>query len=425
MLPAPPAIDAPLKDPDGAPQRPSSQPLGSPLPRCLRVLSQPRETFAEAARLQVGFGTLFGCLALEYALRSPVHLAGALLRSKHQLLRGVQMLASLWVQNAITPFFCVLLAGLSVFLMGRRRAPHSRVPKLDAWQAGCMLSYAYMPHLLGVCVAVLASGLGLGADPSGTPESPTSSPTLAALQSFLLWTPTAMWVYWALTSATTQETPTATAQAPVPALETSPAFERAATAPPRLRSYAVALAAVSLVLLASLAATLSLSRSWDTARPVVEGSDLPHFVAPGLTGAPLDSSSLLGKVAVIDFWASWCAPCVRSLPHLQALQAQLGGRGLQVVTVNVEPDNVPGVQQFVQRTGLTLPVYLDAGALRERFFIQGLPTSFLVDRQGEVRAVYTGPPDAAALQVALEALLGPTSAPPAGSGGTGNTAAQP
>jgi cytochrome c biogenesis protein CcmG/thiol:disulfide interchange protein DsbE len=399
MLPAPPAIDAPLKDPDGAPQRPSSQPLGSPLPRCLRVLSQPRETFAEAARLQVGFGTLFGCLALEYALRSPVHLAGALLRSKHQLLRGVQMLASLWVQQAIAPFFCVLVAGLGVSFLGRRVGPSRRVLKLDAWQAACMLCYAYVPHVLGVCAAVLATSLGFGGETLGAAGLPSTLPGL------LLWGPPAVWGYWALTSGAAPETPAATAPLLMPSPTATCAHVPAA--PPRLRSFATAYAAVSLVLLASLAATLSLSRTWETSRPVVEGSDLPHFVAPGLTGAPLDSSSLLGKVTVIDFWASWCAPCVRSLPHLQALQAQLGDRGLQVVTVNVESENIPGVKQFVERTGLTLPVYLDAGALRERFFIQGLPTSFLVDRQGEVRAVYTGPPDVAALQQAIEALLAP------------------
>jgi len=111
----------------------------------------------------------------------------------------------------------------------------------------------------------------------------------------------------------------------------------------------------------------------------------PHLAALDLDRKPRSLERLRGNVVLINFWASWCAPCVREMPLLQRLQDVTAGQPFAVWTVNVaEPQD--RLQRFVQRLGLTLPVLLDP---ESRAFndwgVSVLPTSFLVDRQGRVR----------------------------------------
>lgn len=106
--------------------------------------------------------------------------------------------------------------------------------------------------------------------------------------------------------------------------------------------------------------------------------------------APLDLAALRGKVVYLDFWASWCAPCRESFPWMNRLQAELGAEGLVVIAVNVD-DSRGDAERFLREHPAQFRIVFDPqGELPEKFGVHGMPTSFLIDRQGHVQARHEG-----------------------------------
>ena len=105
----------------------------------------------------------------------------------------------------------------------------------------------------------------------------------------------------------------------------------------------------------------------------------------------LDWKALRGKVVLLDFWATWCGPCVGSLPEVQKLHDDFRKRGLVVVAVH-SAQGAETCAPFARKKGLNFPVAVDSGAM-ERFGVRALPAYFLVDRAGKVVEAYlTKPP---------------------------------
>jgi YD repeat-containing protein len=114
-----------------------------------------------------------------------------------------------------------------------------------------------------------------------------------------------------------------------------------------------------------------------------------------------------GKVVVVDFWASWCKPCHQSLPWLAEMQRNHGDQGLVVLTVNLDRER-ERADRFVADSKFSLPVIYDPeGELARIFDLQGMPSSFVYDRAGRLRATHLGfhPEEAAGLESELLALL--------------------
>ncbi len=91
-----------------------------------------------------------------------------------------------------------------------------------------------------------------------------------------------------------------------------------------------------------------------------------------------------GKVLIVNFWATWCAPCVKEMPALDRLNAKLGGKDFQVLAINQERNGAKVAPPFVEKQGWKLPLYLDAatGFYRDAK-LRGLPTSIIIGKNGQ------------------------------------------
>jgi len=113
----------------------------------------------------------------------------------------------------------------------------------------------------------------------------------------------------------------------------------------------------------------------------------PDFSLPDMDGASHALSDYRGKVVMLNFWATWCPPCRREMPSMERLYDKFKARGLEVVAVNQfeDPDLV---FEFTGRLSLapTFPILFDRESrVAEQYGVKGLPTTYLLDRDGNIR----------------------------------------
>jgi thiol-disulfide isomerase/thioredoxin len=131
----------------------------------------------------------------------------------------------------------------------------------------------------------------------------------------------------------------------------------------------------------------------------------PDFKLTALDGKPITLAALQGKVVLLNFWATWCAPCRAEIPDLVALQERYKGR-LQIIGLNVD-DEEADIQQYVEETGINYPVAMTSNDVRMQFGgIPALPTSFLLDTEGRVVQKHVGLWNPAVYETEIRALLG-------------------
>jgi thiol-disulfide isomerase/thioredoxin len=119
-------------------------------------------------------------------------------------------------------------------------------------------------------------------------------------------------------------------------------------------------------------------------------------------------SALRGKVVLIDFWAQWCEPCKKELPQLEKLSREYAGKGVVVLTVNIDKQR-DNAERMAKQLGLTVDVLLDpAGSVAASYDLPKMPTSFVVDKKGIVRYVnegFDGPKDVDRFKQQLDELI--------------------
>lgn len=129
----------------------------------------------------------------------------------------------------------------------------------------------------------------------------------------------------------------------------------------------------------------------------------PDFRLASLDGPQLGPPDYTGKVVVIDFWASWCAPCRQQAQFLDQLHEQYPADQVQFLAINMGEDETT-VRNFVQKTPFPYPVLMDPQqTLSQPYEIYGLPTVMIVDRQGQVTYHHIGVSSASTLKRALTA----------------------
>lgn len=115
-----------------------------------------------------------------------------------------------------------------------------------------------------------------------------------------------------------------------------------------------------------------------------------HAAAAAPADDPLDLARFRGKIVLLDFWASWCEPCRHSFPWLNAMQARYADRGLVIIGVNVDRDRADA-ERFLHDVPATFQIVYDpAGTLATRFDLPGMPSSYIIGRDGTVVGQHIG-----------------------------------
>jgi thiol-disulfide isomerase/thioredoxin len=120
------------------------------------------------------------------------------------------------------------------------------------------------------------------------------------------------------------------------------------------------------------------------------GKAAPAFELPAAGAQKVRLADLKGRVVLVDFWASWCAPCKQSFPWMNEMQAKYGPKGLTIIGINVDKKR-EDADKFLAGTPAKFTVAYDsAGKVAESYQPQGMPTSFLIGADGVVRAMHVG-----------------------------------
>ena len=161
------------------------------------------------------------------------------------------------------------------------------------------------------------------------------------------------------------------------------------SAPARRFPFARLFARARLVALALLAA-LALPGIANAGAPAQAAKPAPALELPDANGNTVTLASLKGRWVMINYWASWCAPCTTELPHLEALQKAHADKPFTLLAINMDPDRA-SADAFLAKRPLALTVLFDtANRTTERFGVSAMPTTFLIDPQGNIVWTHRG-----------------------------------
>jgi len=142
------------------------------------------------------------------------------------------------------------------------------------------------------------------------------------------------------------------------------------------------------LLILSLLLLLFSAEAQTAARGAGVGHSAPNFSRPDLSHRKIVLSSYRGKVVLLNFWATWCGPCLTEMPTFAEWQKQYGSGNFQVIGISMD-DTTPEVIATVSRLKLNYPVLMGDEYLGAAYGgILGLPVTFLIDREGKIRARY-------------------------------------
>ena len=136
------------------------------------------------------------------------------------------------------------------------------------------------------------------------------------------------------------------------------------------------------------------ARNLDRLRPITPGDVAPLFVLPAVdehgqvTDQPVGLAQYQGEVVLIDFWATWCGPCLRALPGVERVYRAYHDQGFEVISINTDD---PGkARELADSMQLSFALVVDEGTVAERYGVTSIPHLVLIDRQGVVRHVHRG-----------------------------------
>ena len=137
-----------------------------------------------------------------------------------------------------------------------------------------------------------------------------------------------------------------------------------------------------------------------------EWGDAPDFTLPDLEGNSLTLSDFLGKVIILNFWATWCPPCREEIPDFVQLYDKYEDEGLLIIGVNLDRGDTRAVKQFSKDYEINYPIVSgNVNVTQEYGGIRGIPTTFIIDRKGDIKEKYVGYQPRATFENAVIRLL--------------------
>lgn len=170
-----------------------------------------------------------------------------------------------------------------------------------------------------------------------------------------------------------------------------------------MRLFALRRSALAFLFLAACH-TASVAQSTFAAATLVH-KQAPEFVRPDLEHKRLDLKAYRGKVVLLNFWATWCAPCQVEMPTFVVWQSKYGPRGLQIIGISMDDDPALAREAF-DKLKLNYPVAMGDVKLGDLYGgVLGLPITFLIDRHGKIQAMYQGETNLGKMETHLHSVL--------------------
>ena len=124
-------------------------------------------------------------------------------------------------------------------------------------------------------------------------------------------------------------------------------------------------------------------------RTLVEGAPFPEFEETGLDGQPLSLAKFKGKVVLIDFWATWCGPCIAELPNVQKAYQKHHDKGFDIIGISLDQDKEK-LTSFIKEKQMPWPQYFDGkgwqNKLAGKYGVTSIPATYLLDKEGKIIA---------------------------------------